>query len=82
MTDTVRGCSLASASAAADQVLESFADRQAADHSELPGDMAALGAVRQYPSRIRCATLAWQTLQAALTGKAQTVTTEVTTNQS
>jgi len=82
MTDTVRGRSLASASAAADQVLQSFADSQAADNDDLPGDMAALAAVRQYPSRIRCATLAWQTLLAALTGNVQTVTTEVTTNQS
>ena len=81
MTDTVRGCSLASASEAAEQVLQSFADRRANDDGDLPGDMAALGAVREYPSRIRCATLAWQTLQAALTGNAQTVTTEVTKSQ-
>ena len=82
MTDTVRGYSLALVSATADQVLQSFSDSQATDNNDLPGDMAALGAVRQYPSRLRCATLAWQTLQAALTGNAQTVTTEVTTNQS
>ncbi|MGI9330195.1 MAG: Fe-S cluster assembly sulfur transfer protein SufU [Gammaproteobacteria bacterium] len=80
MTDAVRGCSLAAASESVDQVMQSFTDRQAADDTALPGDMAALGSVRQYPSRIRCATLAWQTLQAALTGNTQTVTTEVTTN--
>ena len=28
--------------------------------------LAALGAVRRYPSRVRCATLAWQTLERAL----------------
>lgn len=81
MTDTVQGRPLALASGAADQVLEAFADRHAADDYELPGEMAALWAVREYPSRIRCATLAWQTLQAALTGNAKTVTTEAIKSQ-
>ena len=35
-------------------------------HPSLTGDLAALGGVSQYPSRIRCATLPWKTLQAAL----------------
>jgi len=38
--------------------------------------MAALGGVRAYPSRIKCATLAWKTLEAALHGDAEPVTTE------
>lgn len=41
-----------------------------------PGDMAALAGVRDYPSRIRCATLPWRTLQAALLSEAATATTE------
>lgn len=44
--------------------------------SGLEGDLAALGGVREYPSRIRCATLPWQTLQAALDATPETVTTE------
>lgn len=40
------------------------------------GEMNALSGVRAYPSRVRCATLPWRTLQAALTGTARTVTTE------
>lgn len=32
----------------------------------LAGDLAALAGVSQYPSRIRCATLPWKTLRAAL----------------
>ena len=40
------------------------------------GDMAALGGVRAYPSRIKCATLAWKTLKAALQGNSSPVTTE------
>ena len=42
----------------------------------LPGDMAALSGVRAYPSRTKCATLAWKTLLAALDGENQLVTTE------
>ncbi len=40
-------------------------------------ELQALGGVRAYPSRIKCATLAWKTLQAALndaTGAAQVST--------
>jgi nitrogen fixation NifU-like protein len=43
---------------------------------ELTGDLAALTGVSQYPSRIRCATLPWKTLLAALDASADTVTTE------
>lgn len=40
------------------------------------GKLAALAGVRDYPSRVKCATLAWHTLQAALAETADTVTTE------
>jgi nitrogen fixation protein NifU and related proteins len=36
-----------------------------ADEAAL-GKLAALGGVREYPMRVKCATLAWHTLQAAL----------------
>ena len=39
------------------------------------GKLAALGGVRQYPARVKCATLCWHTLRAALDGAA-TVSTE------
>jgi nitrogen fixation NifU-like protein len=42
----------------------------------LAGDLAALSGVHQYPARIRCATLPWRTLCAALDG---TGTTTVST---
>jgi nitrogen fixation NifU-like protein len=42
----------------------------------LSGDLAALAGVSQYPSRIRCATLPWKTLLAALDASPGTVTTE------
>ncbi len=38
--------------------------------------IAALGAVRQYPTRIKCAKLAWQAARSALRAEQQTVSTE------
>jgi nitrogen fixation NifU-like protein len=40
------------------------------------GKLAVFAGVREFPSRIKCATLAWHTLQAALHGAAETVSTE------
>ncbi len=40
------------------------------------GKLAVLGGVRDYPSRVKCATLAWHTVQAALRNESSRVTTE------
>ena len=40
------------------------------------GKLAVFAGVREFPSRIKCATLAWHTLQAALTGSTEAVSTE------
>ncbi len=40
------------------------------------GKLAVFAGVREFPSRVKCATLAWHTLQAALSGAAQPVSTE------
>jgi nitrogen fixation protein NifU and related proteins len=40
------------------------------------GKLAVFAGVREFPSRIKCATLAWHTLQAALQGAAEPVSTE------
>lgn len=40
------------------------------------GKLAALAGVRQFPARVKCASLAWHTLNAALAGDARPVTTE------
>jgi nitrogen fixation protein NifU and related proteins len=40
------------------------------------GKLAVLTGVRRYPMRVKCASLAWHTLDAALRGKADPVTTE------
>jgi nitrogen fixation NifU-like protein len=40
------------------------------------GKLAVLAGVRDYPARVKCATLAWHTLQSALENRAEPVTTE------
>lgn len=57
------------------RVMQQF-DRGAGTAPSMLGEMAALSGVRAYPSRIKCATLAWKTLLAALDGDHHPVTTE------
>jgi len=40
------------------------------------GKLAALSGVREFPARVKCASLAWHTLNAALARESQPVTTE------
>src|SRR5947199_459430 len=46
------------------------------DEGEDLGKLAVFTGVREYPMRVKCATLAWHTLMAALDAKDQPVTTE------
>lgn len=43
---------------------------------DLPGDLEVLSGVAEYPARVKCATLAWHTLRAALSQETGTVSTE------
>jgi nitrogen fixation protein NifU and related proteins len=65
LTEHLAGLGVAAAGAAVTGFLHSFA---APDSPTPAGALAALAAVRTYPSRVRCATLPWQTAQAALAG--------------
>jgi nitrogen fixation NifU-like protein len=40
------------------------------------GKLEVFGGVREFPARVKCATLAWHALRAALEGRAATVSTE------
>jgi nitrogen fixation protein NifU and related proteins len=40
------------------------------------GKLSVFAGVREFPSRVKCVTLAWHTLQAALSGTAEPVSTE------
>ena len=77
MTEIVKGKSEAEARA----LFESFHDEmtgKSACHGAAAGELdklTVLSGVREYPMRVKCATLSWHTLMAAL-NNAQTVSTE------
>jgi len=48
----------------------------AAPPTEGLGKLAVFSGVREYPVRVKCATLAWHALRAALAGKGETAKTE------
>jgi nitrogen fixation NifU-like protein len=82
MTDIIAGKSLQAAGEEVDRIMSQFRGTTADQPNEEAvssdiGDMAALGGVRAYPSRIKCATLAWKTLKAALCDDSSPVTTEL-----
>jgi nitrogen fixation NifU-like protein len=85
------GCAISTASASlmtealrgktpeeAQQVFEKFHDMLTEDKAAAAdlGKLAVFSGVRQYPMRVKCATLAWHTLRAALQGEAKPVSTE------
>lgn len=47
-----------------------------AENSDEVGKLAVFAGVRKFPARVKCATLAWHTLQSALEGKQEAVSTE------
>jgi len=49
---------------------------QSEGNPEALGKLAVFAGVSEFPVRVKCATLAWHTLQAALEGKQDSVTTE------
>ena len=85
------GCAISTASASlmtealrgktpeeAEQSFEKFHDMLTEDKAPAAdlGKLAVFSGVRQYPMRVKCATLAWHTLRAALQGEAKAVSTE------
>ena len=77
MTESLNHHEVDDAQNAIDKVMRQFNSSPVdADSASDDGDMAALNGVRAFPSRIKCATLAWKTLEAALEANSQTITTE------
>lgn len=46
------------------------------DHLEDLGKLAAFGGVSEFPARVKCASLAWHTMHAALTEESDSISTE------
>ena len=77
MSDMLRGRPRDEVIATIDAVRAMLSRRDAELAPALAGSpVAALGAVRQYPSRVKCATLAWQAAHGALTAGQHNVSTE------
>jgi nitrogen fixation protein NifU and related proteins len=77
MTESVKGKTLAEVEA----LFEVFHDMvtgkpPAAGNAPELGKLAVFSGVSEFPARIKCATLAWHTLHAALQGNGDTVSTE------
>ena len=65
MTEAVKGKTRAEAALLFDRVHELLTDDNAALPDDL-GKLAALSGVREFPARVKCASLCWHTLASAL----------------
>jgi nitrogen fixation NifU-like protein len=75
MTEELRNRPTEQAKERAIEILQALGQEVNGDPFERYGDLGALTAVRRYPARLKCATLAWHTFLAALAGEA-TASTE------
>ena len=79
MTEALKGKSEAEAAALFEAVHEYLTDQsydESDEDTDRLGKLTVLGGVKQYPMRVKCATLAWHTLRAALAHSEKPVTTE------
>ena len=76
MTEAMKGKTVAEAQ----EIFANFHNMVTSEGEEVDmeklGKLAALAGVKEYPSRIKCATLCWHTLNSALTGNEDPVSTE------
>ena len=77
MTQALKGKSIAEA----EELFGTFRDLLTGPPDEVPeteglGKLAVFFGVREFPIRVKCATLAWHTMHAALSEKNDSVTTE------
>jgi nitrogen fixation protein NifU and related proteins len=78
MTDALKGKKVADAESVFNEFHNMVTDNKLHDAEEIEhlGKLAALLGVKDYPARVKCATLCWHTLHTALEGKEKTVSTE------
>jgi nitrogen fixation protein NifU and related proteins len=75
MTQSVKGKTKEEAERMFERFHELVTGHEDGDRQAL-GKLAVFAGVSEFPVRVKCATLAWHTLQAALEGKQDSVTTE------
>ncbi|UCE60772.1 MAG: SUF system NifU family Fe-S cluster assembly protein [Phycisphaerales bacterium] len=76
MTETVKGKTLDEAKAFFRKFHDMVTGSQEVDHGDGLGKLEVFSGVCQYPVRVKCATLAWHTLDAALENREEPVSTE------
>ena len=77
MTQSLKGKTMAEAGKLFDQFHKLVTGRSPANGNQAElGKLAVFSGVSEFPVRVKCATLAWHTLHAALDGKRETVSTE------
>jgi len=77
MTQSVKGKTRAEAERVFNQFHELVTGKSLANGNQAElGKLAAFSGVSQFPVRVKCATLAWHALHAAMQGKQETVSTE------
>ena len=75
MTDAMKGKSINDAELLFNSFHELITNENSADEKGL-GKLAVLAGVKDFPARVKCATLCWHTLHSAITGDKETVSTE------
>jgi nitrogen fixation NifU-like protein len=75
MTDAVKGRTVPQAEALIDRFHELVTGAGGPAAADL-GKLAALAGVREFPARVKCASLAWHTLRAAVRARDDVVSTE------
>ena len=77
LTESLKGKSRAEAETLFEKFhqLVTEGDRSGVPAAEL-GKLAVFSGISKYPVRVKCATLAWHTLRAALRGSRETISTE------
>ena len=75
MTEAVKGKDRAAIQSLYEQIHTLLTQQNAPANASL-GKLAALAGVSEFPARVKCATLCWHTLNAALERSADAVTTE------
>lgn len=75
MTDALKGKKIGEVEHLFEQFHHMVTDAEAEPDPAL-GKLEVLAGVREFPARVKCATLAWHTLQAALKDRAAPVSTE------
>lgn len=76
LTEALKGKSRAEVQELLDAFVAMLTQDSAAVDLDKLGKLAVFQGVKEFPIRVKCATLAWRTLEAALSGQSEPVTTE------